>query len=111
MKIKETVAKFKSFAQSPKWSQLPRELLEMASSEGEEREAIIKNFFSYLDTIDEKYVDSFAELEPTEENFIAVFYIISQTEFLKAWTFALVSFNYAKAVMDIRQQNNPSYIR
>ena len=108
----EIIKRMKHLARSG-WSKPVKEILDIAAENEEEASTIIKNTFLYLDMLysdRDDYDGCFEDLDTTFENLVAVYYTVEQTEFLKAWTFALVTFNYVRAVEELRKRNTPYYI-
>ena len=111
--LKRTFNEMKKVSKAPFWSELITEIIEMVSTDRKEQEEIIKNVFFYLDDIFASrfptYDKFFTEQKPTIENLIAAYYSVDITDFLKAWTFAISTFNYAKAIENEKKKFHPGY--
>lgn len=96
----------------PEWYSFPLELLNMVCSNEEERMSVVKNFLVFLDFLDEEDED-YSDLPLSIDTFVCLFYLLDQVTFLRAWTYAIASFNYAKAVHAYRekQRREIDYIR
>lgn len=108
-KIKKKLKKMKL---EPEWYSFPMELLNMVCSEEDEKMAVIKNFLIFLD-FNEDEEDEFTDLPVNIDTFVRLFYLLDQVTFLRAWTYAIASFNYTKAMLTFRekQKNEVDYIR
>ena len=85
----------------------------MVAETDSEKKTLIESTFLYLHNIhvdDPSYDGVFEELEPTFENFVAVYYTIPEFEFLLAWTFALATFNYSEALKNLKSKDRCYYI-
>jgi hypothetical protein len=95
------------------------DLLDMVAETPEERKVIITNFLLYMDTklsqrTDIKYDGWVRKLKPTIFTLYMLYPFMKQFDFLEAWTFALSTFNYSKAIkefIDKQRKTDTHYIR
>jgi len=90
--LKKSIAELRKLNNISFYKQPVVDALEMVSADESDHKALIGNTFLYLHTIfsDQPNYDGFFEkLEPTLENFVAVFYAVNPVDFIHAWTFAV----------------------